>query len=131
MSTKLQELENEQCWVILGSRFGSCWFGRFHFLSTGDPNEVAFAAEDVFERQDLKNDVIGFVHTHPYTDAYPSATDHATMKAWVTALGKPLVCGIIGTDGLKSYVYEDDESDPVSSRIFKLGNFICGANPFV
>lgn len=119
---------NEQCWVILGRLFGAFWLGRISYLSQGSPSEVEFNASLILEREDDKHDVIGFVHTHPNTDASPSFTDHATMQAWVTALGKPLVCGIDGTDGLKSFVYTDDESKGYEGRIIKFGKFVCGVN---
>ena len=53
------------------------------------------------------------------------------MKAWVTAMGKPLICGIVGNDGFKSFYYEDEDSDPNEGRIIKAGTLIFGVNPIV
>ena len=119
---------NEHCWVILGQLIGACWFGRLVYLTEGEPSEVEFNAEQILERDFRKRDVIGFVHTHPNSQALPSATDQGTMHAWVTALGKPLVCGIHGNDGLKSFVYAEDESNAVQGRIFRVGRFVWGVN---
>jgi len=59
--------------------------------------------------------VVGFYHTHPGFTATPSFIDHGTMGAWVNCLGKPLWCVIKGVDGIRAFLYKDDESYPSES----------------
>jgi hypothetical protein len=118
--------DNEQCWVILGKRLKNFWYGKIYNETKGVPSEVEFDGNWVFDREEKEQDVIGWMHTHPHFTASPSSTDHATMHSWVTCFGKPLLCGIKGTDGLKFYLYEDDESMPTKVRTLKIGNYLIG-----
>lgn len=77
----------------------------------GRPASVEFDGPAVLEREERKGDVIGFLHTHPNSDAEPSRRDLRTMRAWVSAFGKPLLCVIEGIDGLAAYRFDDDASD--------------------
>ena len=77
---------------------GSWGMGRLVYLSEGSATDVCFDSDSVFQRQVNRGDVVGFLHTHPNTDAQPSATDHATMGAWQVSLGKSLICAIDGQD---------------------------------
>lgn len=121
--------ENEKCWVILGVRQGRFWVGRLKYMSTGEPHRVPFQADDVFERELECHDVLGFLHTHPTTAATPSQTDLATMQAWVTALGKPLICGIRGVDGLKTYLFPKESNRNFQiSKAIRFGEWIVGMN---
>ena len=52
------------------------------------------------EREEVRGDVVGFYHTHPSMPPVPSARDAATMPAWVSCFGKPLLCVIDGGGGL-------------------------------
>jgi hypothetical protein len=122
--------ENEHCWVILGRRLGVFWYGRLVYLATGEPSQVEFDWDMVFQREETKGDVVGFLHTHPNTNAHPSPTDHATMKTWVTAMGKPLICSIDGSDGLKSFWYQAEWTLPTETRIRKFGSWVVGSIPF-
>ena len=72
--------------------------------------DLALDGPAVLEREESKHDILGFLHTHPNSVASPSRRDHDTMQAWVSALGKPLLCVIEGQDGLAAYCYEDDQS---------------------
>lgn len=124
-------MQIEHCWVLLGGVKENLWYGRRVKMTRGAPCSVDFNADYVIKREETKNDVIGWLHTHPGMIASPSSRDHRTMKAWVTALGHPLVCVIYGIDGLRAYWYMDDESDPIESAVcVKLANLIVGVtNP--
>jgi proteasome lid subunit RPN8/RPN11 len=124
-------MKREHCWVLLGSVRENLWFGRRAKMTRGAPCSVDFNADYVINREETKGDVIGWLHTHPGMIASPSNRDHRTMKAWVLALGHPLVCAIAGVDGLRAYWYMDDESEPIESAVcVKLANFIVGVtNP--
>ena len=63
------------------------------------------------EREEARGDVVGFYHTHPGMAAVPSARDVATMWAWVSCFGKPLLCAIEGEEGLAAYLLESDEDE--------------------
>jgi proteasome lid subunit RPN8/RPN11 len=100
----------EECWALVGRRQGRIWFARQIARCTGDAASVAFDALAILEREERSGDVIGFLHTHPTFIAQPSQRDLNTMRAWVSAFGKPLLCVIQGTDGLAAYRFDDTRS---------------------
>lgn len=119
----------EHCWVLIGGRSGPLWHGRLKKLSSGTPTRVAFDFRSIQDREEKHGDIIGFYHTHPTFSAIPSGIDHNTMKAWVCSFGKPLICAIRGTDGLRIYEYIDDESAPLELLYFKgMGNLMFGVS---
>jgi proteasome lid subunit RPN8/RPN11 len=75
--------------------------------------QVEFDGPAVLAREERRHDVVGFLHTHPGFAASPSRRDVATMQAWVSAFGKPLVCLIRGSDGLKGYRFDDYEASGI------------------
>lgn len=100
---------DEECWVLLGQRRGRVWYARRTAYTVGEPHAVAFDHAAVLEREEQRGDVIGFYHTHPEGKARPSQRDLRTMRAWVGAFGKPMLCLIEGVDGLIGYRFDDDE----------------------
>lgn len=117
-------MKNEQCWILLGKTLNSFWCGKLTKMTKGKPTSVTFDPYFVLERDDL----LGFFHSHPGMLAIPSGTDHDTMKAWVCSAGKPLICCIIGKDGLRAYQYNDDESPPIEiPEVKKFGKCIIGS----
>ena len=107
---------NEQCWVLVGSRRGPIWYARQITSSAGDPARVEFDGLRVLAREERRRDVVGFYHTHPTFPASPSARDVRTLQAWVSAFGKPLLCVIEGTDGLRAWRFDDDRSTGIPLR---------------
>jgi proteasome lid subunit RPN8/RPN11 len=101
---------NEQCWVLTGEQRGRVWLARRMARTVGLPAKVEFDAAAALAREERRGDVIGFWHTHPSFTATPSARDVATMQAWVSAFGKPLLCLIEGTDGLVGYCFDSHTS---------------------
>jgi hypothetical protein len=100
----------EQCWALTGQRRGRIWYARRRGWWAGTPDRVEFDASAVLARDEQRRDIIGFLHTHPHCAAQPSRRDINTMRAWVSALGKPLVCLIEGMDGLAGFRFDHDES---------------------
>lgn len=80
---------NEQCWFIFGKWFNKHVIGFLKYSSEGNPASVSFNWSDA-----AKKDLIGFHHTHPENCLWFSFRDDKTMKAWVRAEGKPLICGV-------------------------------------
>jgi proteasome lid subunit RPN8/RPN11 len=74
---------------------------------------VHFDGDLVLRREERRHDVLGFFHTHPGMAAVPSGLDLRTMRAWCSCFGKPLLCVIAGTDGVRGYRFDDDTSDGV------------------
>ena len=69
-------------------------------------------------REETCGDVAGFWHTHPPgASLSPSERDGRTMRAWCSALGKPLLCLIAEGDTIGGQVFQDDaaEGQPVSA----------------
>lgn len=129
----MSKLTNEECWVIVGKQSDNHWRGRRTRYSVGEPASVNFNPKWVEDREDVKGDVVGFVHTHPATKAEPSRTDYATMKAWVMYFGRPMLCMIKGTDGLRAWWFVDHEldTDPVECSVKSFGPFYRGDLPSI
>lgn len=120
---------NEQCWVLIGGIEVDLWWGSRIRPTEGAPASVAFDAEYVIERDEKYKDIVGFIHTHPSFTADYSSRDDRTMKAWVTCLGRPLVCCIHGTDGLRAWWYLNDEDPPVEYQVKATKGLIFGLTP--
>lgn len=115
-------MTNEQSWVITGGRIGGLWAGWRRWPTEGTPTSVEFSAKRTLQRQRYNRDVVGWFHTHPGMLAIPSHTDVATMRAWSLSLGRPLLCVIKGTDGVRGYLFPDDESDGIEMlKVYELG----------
>ena len=111
--------ENEQSWICTGGITGRLWYGYLSHQSEGTPGSVNFPYKWVIEREETKHDVNGFKHTHPGFSAVPSLRDMATFHQWVMSFGKPLMCLIEGIDGLKAYLFYDDESNCIRCKTVK------------
>lgn len=99
----------EECWPLVGERRGRLWYARKLRRSIGGPARVEFDGPVVLAREENRHDIVGFLHTHPGFPAEPSQRDIATMQAWVSSFGKPLLCLIQGTDGLAGYVFSNEQ----------------------
>ena len=101
----------EECWTLVGRRQGSFWYARRMRATRGEPSSVEFDSNWALDREESKGDVVGFFHTHPSGSTDPSQRDLKTMRAWVSSLGKPLLCVIAGDDHLAAYRFDDDGSE--------------------
>ena len=100
----------EQVWTLVGNRRGRIWCARRTRSRSGEPLQVEFDGPWALRREETRHDVVGFLHTHPDMLARPSCRDRRTMRAWCSAFGKPLLCLIAGSDGLRAYRFDDHES---------------------
>jgi proteasome lid subunit RPN8/RPN11 len=98
----------EHCWILVGTRRGNVWKLRKVRRTVGTRVEVDFDALWVLRREEETGDVFGFFHTHPDGSMVPSSRDERTMRAWVSALGKPLWCLIHGSLGVGAWLYDDE-----------------------
>lgn len=119
MSNKKVEGFVEQVWFVYGYRVGPYYVGILDYQNDGDICEVKFDLARAFfgKKKNENNDrrLLGFYHSHPGGDPYPSHTDCTTMDAWVKATGRPLVCGIFSGEKQKCFVY--DRVEPKSSKV--------------
>lgn len=124
-------VENEVYQAIVGGKFGKLWWGRGLDCSNteGTPGSVAFDPQIVVDREDNEGDFVGFWHTHPSFPAAPSSTDYQTMGAWTLSLGRPLLCLIEGTDGLKAHWFINDETRHKTGWVKKIGDLYIGIIP--
>lgn len=116
----------EHCWVLVGDLDHKLWWGRMRRMTRGAPCSVSFDAPYALAREEAHGDVVGFLHTHPGMIAIPSDRDYRTMRAWVSCFGKSLVCVIEGTDGLRGYWFDDDESAPIECQVKSFGSLLVG-----
>lgn len=100
---------HEISYVLIGQRRNRIWVGRLRQRQTGQPASVEFDWNWVLEREERQGDVLGFYHTHPAGAAVPSGRDVRTMRAWVSCLGKPLLCVIESDDTLAAHLFATDE----------------------
>ncbi len=101
----------EHCWILIGECRAGVWRFRRRQPVTGTVAAVDFDWRWALEREERHGDVAGFWHTHPPgAGTAPSARDVRTLRAWCSALGKPLVCVIAGGRQLAAYVFDGDAS---------------------
>ena len=115
---------NEECWIIYGYEWEDDKYGLLVYESEGTAASVDFDWEKVIKNAKI---VQGFNHTHPGGHPSPSDIDDNTMKGWVKALGKSLLCGIKSNDEQRMYLYERAEEGIVICREIpfkKVGNLI-------
>jgi proteasome lid subunit RPN8/RPN11 len=80
----------EECWFIYGIRVGRKIFGYKVYHASGTSGHVDFDWEKAMNPR-----LLGWLHTHPTGfGPHPSETDESTMRGWVRAKNKPLICGI-------------------------------------
>jgi proteasome lid subunit RPN8/RPN11 len=102
---------NEVCYVLVGQRRGRIWYGRLRQRQVGDPASVQFDWAWVLDREERRGDILGFFHTHPPDMRLPSQRDVRTMHAWVSCLGKPLLCLIAAGGAFDGYLFANDEDE--------------------
>ncbi len=102
----------EEAMALTGDRRGRIWFGRLQGAWRGGPASVEFDWSWALRREELRGDVLGFLHTHPPGLARPSARDVRTMRAWSGSFGKPLLCLIECEGALRGFRFDDDDARP-------------------
>lgn len=98
-SKKTLELNQfkEKDWFLYGFIIKRLIIGFMIFDKEGEPHSVEFDW-----KKGLAKFLIGWFHSHPRTAPLrPSTEDQRTMRSWVRALDKPLICGIIYTQRKK------------------------------
>ena len=117
---------NEVYNLIVGKKICNKYIGFGVNSNEGNPVQVSFRYEDVIKYEDSLLDVIGFYHTHPNFQAYPSSTDVKTMRGWVSCLGRPLLCVIEGVDSCNFWWMKQDGSSFEMLFGRKFGNIFAG-----
>ena len=105
----VEEAAVEVCSLLHGAFGARFWAALAEPLSSGTVDSVTFDPVYV-QDQEVHGGMIGFHHTHPTFPAFPSDRDVRTMRAWVASAGHPLLCLITGTDGLRAWLFSDDDS---------------------
>ncbi len=121
-----KKIQDEECYILFGRIIGRIWAGRLDKYTLGQPANVEFDGDYVF---DNRARTVGWIHTHPSNMGSPSFTDDTTTHAWCCALGKPLVCCIKGVDGLRAHWYLDDEKPAIETRVYRFGKTLMGVVP--
>ena len=98
----------ERSRVLTGTHRAGRWCLRLRQPATGGPASVELDWAWALEREEAHGDVLGFYHTHPGKYTLPSARDVATMRAWVSCFGKPLLCVIEADGAMAAYLFESD-----------------------
>lgn len=111
----------EQCWTLVGSLRSDIWHVRRVRCAAGQPASVTFDGAWVLKREEQHGDVQGFYHTHPSGTPRPSDRDVRTMRAWSSALGKPLLCVIDSPEGVAAFRFDCNERPAI--RVERLQAF--------
>jgi hypothetical protein len=91
----------EQCWFLYGIRLGRLYLGFLRYHSEGTAASVDFDWEKALSPLQM-----GWFHSHPGVKFLtPSSRDNKTMRGWVKARAKPLLCGIFCQGEQKCYCY--------------------------
>ena len=111
-------IDNEICYVLRGDYITiapgkikftlCCAYADPALLFSGKPAEVDFDYKKVYAVEDECHDVVGFLHTHPGMSAIMSSQDKKTMKGWVTAFDKELLCVIKGKNRSQAYRFDKE-----------------------
>tara|TARA_Y100000310_G_scaffold339672_2_gene433054 strand:+ start:842 stop:1246 length:405 start_codon:yes stop_codon:yes gene_type:complete len=122
-----EPVDYEECFILEGTRNRFIWQARPTRFSTD--NTLASVKFNYDYALKNRHRIVGWLHNHPNMPASPSSTDRTTMHAWFFTLGKPLVCCIYGSDGLKAHWYMDDENSPVEKRVMYFNGRLFGLTP--
>jgi proteasome lid subunit RPN8/RPN11 len=96
----------ENCYVLLGEFRNGVVHAKMSWRRKGSHSAVEFDWSKAMVREEEKGDVVGFYHTHPEGFVLPSHQDETTMQAWAFSFGKPLVCAIGTSVGVRAWVFE-------------------------
>ncbi len=102
----------EECGVLVGARIDEVWLVSRLELRSGSVAAVEADWAWALDREETCGDVMGFWHTHPASAGVRlSERDSRTMRAWCSALGKPLLCLVAEGEAVGGQVFEDDEAE--------------------
>lgn len=111
-------IDNEICYVLRGdyitmasgkTKFTLCCaYADPSLLFSGKPAEVDFDYKKVYAIEDENHDLVGFLHTHPVMSSAMSNQDKKTMKGWVTAFDKELLCIIKSKNKSQAYRFDKE-----------------------
>lgn len=120
------EVVNERCWALTGGRDGvdGRWRIRLRRPVSGQPSSVEADWAWALAREEAYGDLAGFAHTHPQgAGTKPSKRDIRTMRAWCSALGKPLLCLIAEGAELTdpaAFIFNNDRSRGKRTERFEI-----------
>lgn len=98
--------QKEIAYVLIGEIKDGIVLARMMWKTRGTETSVLFDGAKVLEREEKHGDLVGFYHTHPEGFTQPSKRDDDTMISWSFCFGKPLLC-VVGTSvGLRAWVYD-------------------------
>lgn len=101
----------EECGVLVGAQTDDTWQVSLQRPGSGSAAAVEADWAWALAREETHGDVAGFWHTHPAgMGTAPSPRDVRTLRAWCSALGKPLLCLIADGEALGGYWFEHDEA---------------------
>ena len=99
------KIKAEVCYVLLGEFHDGHLRAKMTWRRRGSHSAVQFDWTKVMEREEKFGDVVGFFHTHPDGFLEPSEQDKSTMRAWTFSFGKPLICAIDTSAGLRAWLF--------------------------
>lgn len=100
----------EICYVLLGEIRENKLSAKMSWRKSGTPHSVQFDWNRVMNREEEHADVVGFYHTHPEGFSELSSKDESTMRAWTFCFGKPLICAVATSKGIRAWCFEIDGS---------------------
>ena len=95
----------EIAYVLIGEVKNGILLAKMSWRTRGTESSVLFDGARVLAREESHGDLVGFFHTHPEGFTQPSKRDDDTMAAWCFCFGKPLLCAISTSAGLRAWIY--------------------------
>lgn len=96
----------EIAYVLIGENKNGILLAKMSWKTRGTEASVLFDGARVLAREESHGDLVGFFHTHPEGFTTPSKRDDDTMLAWSFCFGKPLLCAIGTSMGVRAWVYD-------------------------
>jgi len=112
----------EECWLLRGFKAGGMYIWLERYVSRGTTGSVDFNWEKAWDDPRL----VGWRHTHPGVKFdTPSSVDDRTMRSWVKATGRPMICGITCGDSTRHFMYVRSEGS-----VYRFEMKVTGFGPF-
>lgn len=98
--------KKEIAYTLVGETKDGIILAKLIWKTRGSETSVMFDGAKVLSHEESSGDIVGFFHTHPEGFTNPSRRDDDTMLSWSFCFGKPLLCAIGTSLGVRAWLYD-------------------------